>query len=94
MIEKIKENWDQILLNLKEEHEIMDVSFKTWLLPLKPYSFKNNTLTIIVPEQTFLTFVKRKYGLPLMVTVSEFLGFECGIVFQLKETADSSSPTE
>ena len=94
MIEKIKENWDQILLNLKEEHEIMDVSFKTWLLPLKPYSFKNNTLTIIVPEQTFLTFVKRKYGLPLMVTVSEFLGFECGIDFQLKETVDSSSPTE
>ena len=47
MIDKIKENWDQILLNLKEEHEIMDVSFKTWLLPLKPYSFKNNTLTII-----------------------------------------------
>ena len=94
MIEKIKENWDQILLNLKEEHEIMDVSFKTWLLPLKPYSFKNNTLTIIVPEQTFLTFVKRKYGLPLMVTVSEFLGFECGIDFQLKETVESSSPTE
>ena len=76
MIDKIKENWDQILLNLKEEHEIMDVSFKTWLLPLKPYSFKNNTLTIIVPEQTFLTFVKRKYGLPLMVTVYELLGVE------------------
>ena len=94
MIEKIKENWDQILLNLKEEHEIMDVSFKTWLLPLKPYSFKDNTLTIIVPEQTFLTFVKRKYGLPLMVTVSEFLGFECSIDFQLKDTVDQAVPSE
>ena len=94
MIDKIKENWDQILLNLKEEHEIMDVSFKTWLLPLKPYSFKNNTLTIIVPEQTFLTFVKRKYGLPLMVTVSEFLGVECKIDFQLKDTVEEDSPAE
>ena len=94
MIDKIKENWDQILLNLKEEHEIMDVSFKTWLLPLKPYSFKNNTLTIIVPEQTVLTFVKRKYGLPLMVTVSEFLGVECKIDFQLKDTVEEDSPAE
>ena len=94
MIDKIKENWDQILLNLKEEHEIMDVSFKTWLLPLKPYSFKNNTLTIIVPEQTFLTFVKRKYGLPLMVTVSEFLGVECKIDFQLKDTVEEDSPAK
>ena len=94
MIDKIKENWDQILLNLKEEHEIMDVSFKTWLLPLKPYSFKNNTFTIIVPEQTFLTFVKRKYGLPLMVTVSEFLGVECKIDFQLKDTVEEDSPAK
>lgn len=53
MIDIIEKNWEQILLNLKEEHEISDISFKTWLLPLKPYSFKNNTVTIIVPEQTF-----------------------------------------
>ena len=33
MLEKIKEKWDQILLHIKEEHELTDVSFKTWLLP-------------------------------------------------------------
>ena len=33
MIEKIKEKWDEILLHIKEEHELTDVSFKTWLLP-------------------------------------------------------------
>ena len=26
MLEKLKEKWDEILLNLKEEHEITDVS--------------------------------------------------------------------
>ena len=26
MIEKIKENWDKILLTLKEEHEITNIS--------------------------------------------------------------------
>ena len=53
MIEKIKENWDKILLTLKEEHEISNISYSTWLEPLKPHSFKDNTVTIIVPEQTF-----------------------------------------
>ena len=51
-------------------------------------------MTIIVPEQTFLTFVKRKYGLPLMVTVSEFLGVECKIDFQLKDTVEEDSPAK
>ncbi len=40
MIEKIKENWDKILLTLKEEHEISNISYSTWLEPLKPHSFK------------------------------------------------------
>ena len=51
MIDKIKENWEKILLILKEEHEVSDVSYRTWLQPLTPYEFKGNTVTIIVPEQ-------------------------------------------
>ena len=50
MIDKIKENWEKILLILKEEHEVSDVSYRTWLQPLTPYSFKGNTVTIIVRE--------------------------------------------
>lgn len=33
MIDKIKENWEKILLILKEEHEVSDVSYRTWLQP-------------------------------------------------------------
>ena len=60
MIDKIKENWEKILLILKEEHEVSDVSYRTWLQPLTPYEFKGNTVTIIVPEQTFLAYVKKE----------------------------------
>ena len=42
MLEKILEKWDAILLNIKEEHDVTDVSYKTWLLPLKPYSVDKN----------------------------------------------------
>ena len=85
MIDKIKENWEKILLILKEEHEISNISYQTWLEPLSPYSFKGNTITIIVPEQTFLAYVKKKYGLLFKVTISEFLGQECEVDFKVKE---------
>ena len=85
MIEKIKENWDKILLTLKEEHEISNISYSTWLEPLKPHSFKDNTVTIIVPEQTFLQYVNKKYGFLLKVTISEFLEKECEVDFKVKE---------
>ena len=48
MLEKIKEKWEDILLHIKEEHELTDVSFKTWLLPTEAYSMKGNTLQILV----------------------------------------------
>ena len=44
MLEKIKEKWDDILLKIKEDHDITDVSYKTWLLPLKPYSVDKDIL--------------------------------------------------
>ncbi len=33
-IEQIIEKWDEILNTVKEEHEISEVSFNTWLKPL------------------------------------------------------------
>ena len=88
MIDKIKENWQKILLLLKEEHDISDISYHTWLEPLTPYSYENNTVTVIVPEQTFLKFVNKKYGLILKVTISEFIGQECEINFKVKEQVE------
>ena len=53
VLEKILEKWDEILYKIKEEHDITDVSYRTWLLPLKPYSVDKNVLTIIVPDEFF-----------------------------------------
>ena len=88
MIEKIKDNWEKILLILKEEHDISDISYHTWLEPLTPYSYENNTVTVIVPEQTFLKFVNKKYGLILKVTISEFIGQECDVNFKVREQVE------
>ena len=59
VMQKILEKWDAILLNIKEEHDVTDVSYKTWLLPLKPYSVDKHILTILVPDALFLEYVKK-----------------------------------
>ena len=94
MIDKIKENWEKILLILKEEHEVSDVSYRTWLQPLTPYSFKGNTVTITVPEQTFLAYVKKKYGLLLKVTISEFLDQDCDVDFKVKDQIEEEKQAQ
>ena len=38
MLETLKEKWNDILKYLKEEYDISDVSFDTWLLPLEVYA--------------------------------------------------------
>ena len=85
MLDKILGKWDEILLKLKEDHDITDVSYKTWLLPLKPYSVDKNILTILVPDDLFSNYVKKKYEFLLTYTIGEVTGFECEIKFILKD---------
>lgn len=94
MIEKLHEQWDEILLYMKEEHEIMDISFKTWLLPLKVHDVDktSNTATIVVPDSNMIGYIRKKYGLPLEVSIAEKLGVECKLNFISKEEAESAAP--
>lgn len=84
---KVVEKWDEILQIVKTEHDLSDVSFKTWLKPLTVYQVEGNIVTIIVPsEQVGLNYISKKYKLPLQVTISEVTGMEnCEINFILPE---------
>lgn len=87
MIEKIKENWSEILEFIKNELEMSDVSFKVWLLPLTPYKTHNNTLFIEVSkvnaDDEFISYVSKKYKNFLKIAVSEYVGEEYDIQFVL-----------
>ena len=95
MLEKLKEKWDEILLNLKEEHDITDVSFKTWLLPIKVYNVKGEKVIVTVPDVEFLGYIRKKYGFLLKITIEEVTGFECEIDFVVEsqiQKEETSSP--
>lgn len=81
MIDKITDNWDHIINSLKEEFEISNVSFKTWIVPLKPCSLVNDTLSIYTPDDKFVSYLNKKYSEMLKVTIEEVTGLECNIKF-------------
>ena len=86
MIETLKSKWDDILHYLKEEHDITDVSFNTWLIPLRLYSFeKGNIVRIIVPDANFLGYIKKKYCFFLKVAIEEITGVKCEIEFTVED---------
>ena len=89
-MEKIIEKWDQILNTVKKEHEISDISFDTWMRPLEVYAIEENVLYILAPfEQMALTYIQKKYYLPLKVAIGEVIGEEYDIQFILPEHAKS-----
>ena len=57
----LKEKWDQILQTVKVEHELSDISFKTWLQPLQLHEITDTTVTILVPnEQMAIDYISKK----------------------------------
>lgn len=92
MLEQLIEKWNDILLRLKEEHEILDISFTTWLVPLQISSLNGDVLKILAPDVNFLSYIKKKYGFPLRIAIEEVTGFKCEVEFivesDIKEKAD------
>lgn len=91
----IKEKWNEILERVREEHELGEVSFKTWIKPLTIHKIEDNTVTILVPsERVGLEYVSKKYTLPIKVAIAEVTGKDCEIEFILPEDAERASEIE
>ena len=92
-MELIVEKWDEILKTVKEEHDLTDVSFDTWLRPLSVYSIEGSKLYILVPsEQMGLNYITKKYTLPIKVAIAEITGTDYEIIFILQEQAKKIKP--
>ena len=94
-MDQIIEKWNEILNTVKTEHEISDVSFDTWMRPLEVFGIVDNKLYILVPsEQMALSYISKKYYLPLKVAIAEITGIEYEIEFILPEQAKKLHTTK
>lgn len=79
MLDDLKEKWPEILDFFKQEYDIADVSFKTWILPLEVESFENNMITLVFlgeSGKTGLQYINKKYLALLKISIEETLNQE------------------
>ena len=77
----VKEKWPEIIELLRIEHELSNVSFTTWIQPLKVYDVVDNTVFILVNMNASIEYIEKKYLLPLKVCIGEITGIEFEVVF-------------
>ena len=77
----VKEKWPEIIEHLRVEHELSNVSFNTWIQPLKVYDVVDNTVFILVNMNASVEYIEKKYQLPLKVCIAETTGTEYDVVF-------------
>ncbi len=74
------EKWDFILQTFKKEYDIQDISFKTWIKPLKIYSLEGNIITLISSEGEMGTvYIERKYLKFIEISICEVMNKEYSV---------------
>lgn len=85
----IKEQWEHIKETLKKEYDLSDISYNTWIVPLKLYKVENDTVIIIIPSDKAhaLNYITNKYESYFQVTITEMMDHDYNVSFILEKDA-------
>ena len=87
------ETWKTILERIKEEFDIKEITYRTWLEPLTVYEVKNNTVFVVVTTgQMGIDYISKKFMSPLRAAIAEITGIEYEIEFILPEIVNGETP--
>lgn len=84
MFEEIKENWQKIKEYIRDDNNLTDVSYNTWILPLEFHSVEDNTVRIVftgIYDSFPINYVTRKYTLPFQAVIEEVTGYQLNVEF-------------
>ena len=91
----IEEKWDDIINYMLSEYGITEVSYKTWIKPLKVYNVQDHVITILINDERIGPFsydyIRNKYELLLKVSIEEIMNEPYEIKFVLASQLDSLS---
>ena len=74
MMNTVKEKWPEIIEHLRVEHELYNVSFNTWIQPLKVYDVVDNTVFILVNMNASVEYIEKKYNNSQVKAIEHFNG--------------------
>ena len=88
-MDSIKEKWDEIKETIRKEYELTDVSYDTWIKPLRFYEVKDNVVIIMIPSDQAhaLNYISSKYKNFFKVIISEMMDHTYDISFILEKEA-------
>ena len=91
MLDTIQKNWNQITEKLKADQELSDISFHTWIQPLKPVACDGNVIMVLYPGEKFgLDYIQqKKYDFFLQLHIEEITGISCEVRFIMKDDVPS-----
>ncbi len=82
MFSKITSNWDSILEQVRDEKEMTDVGFRTWLQPLVPLQLEKGILTVLFPgDESIVSFIEKRYAFFIKYAIEEQTGVRCTLRF-------------
>lgn len=92
----IGERWEEIKESLRTEYELTEISFDTWIMPLKFYEVKDDIVKILIPSDQAhaLNYISNKYKSFFQVTISEMMNHTYDIQFILEKDTDSSKDSD
>jgi len=89
----LKENWTKIKEHIYEEYHLSDISYSTWIEPLKLGSVNGSNVTILIPsdQSHALNYISNKYKDFFQVTISEMCETTITIEFKLEKDVESQN---
>ena len=93
----IRENWTVIKETIKEEYNITDISYKTWLEPLEFYNVTDDVVNIIIPADQghhALTYISSKYKSFFKVTITEMFDHNYEVNFLMANDIKNIEPQD
>ena len=82
-MEELQEKWEQIKESIRVEHLLTNISYNTWIVPLKIYDVSNDTVYIKIPTELgqSINFFNNRFNAPFKVAISEALQKEYSVKF-------------
>ena len=93
---EIADRWDEIKEIIKNEYDLTDISYNTWIKPLKFYKDENHTVTILIPSDQAhaVSYITNKYKNFFQVSISEVFNDEYQISFILEKDIKKNNEDE
>ena len=83
---EIEQRWNEIKEAVRNERELSDVAYNTWIAPLEIFKVEKNVVIILIPSYQIhsLDYISKKFKFDFKVAVSEMMDSEYEIEFILE----------